>query len=333
MIQDACETGSRRKEACKTLGIEIRTLQRWQKETSLDDKRRGPKTSPANKLSEVERTRILEVANSSEYCNQSPSQIVPRLADQEIYIASESTFYRVLKQKNQLNHRQSSRPRTHHRPKELVAIKPNTVWSWDISYLPSNILGKFFYLYLILDIFSRKVVGYEVFEKEASEYAAETVIKAYEDEGVCAGEVTLHSDNGSPMKGSTMLITLQKLGVIPSFSRPSVSNDNPYSESMFRTVKYCPFYPSKPFNSLEESRDWIKKFVDWYNNVHHHSGIKFVTPSERHKGFDKEILEKRMQVYHQARQRTPLRWSRRIRNWEAVGQVYLSPKHSTNKAA
>ena len=333
LIRETCDAGCRIKKACEMLGIDIRTLQRWQKGSGCEDRRSGPNTPPANKLTDVERTRILEVANSPEYCNQSPSQIVPRLADQEIYIASESSFYRILKQENQLKHRGASHPKTHKKPDELVAVKPNQVWSWDISYLPSIIRGNFFYLYLFLDIFSRKIVGFHVYEKEAAEYAAEVVSRAYLEEGISEGEVTLHSDNGGPMKGSTMLATLQNLGVVPSFSRPSVSNDNPYSESMFRTLKYCPLYPSKPFSSIEEAQAWIVKFVHWYNNIHQHSGINFVTPNARHQGLDRVILEKRMHVYEFARQKNPNRWSKKTRNWAAKTQVYLNPKHSTNKAA
>ena len=130
-----------------------------------------------------------------------------------------------------------------------------------------------------------------------------------------------------------MLAMLQKLGVVPSFSRPSGSNDNPYSESMFRTLKYCPLYPSKPFSSIEEAQIWMCKFVDWYNNVHQHSGINFVTPNARHQGLDKSILEKRTRVYELAQQRNPRRWSKKIRNWETVSEVYLNPKHSKKKAA
>jgi putative transposase len=333
LIQETHDAGCRTKKACEMLGIDIRTLQRWQKGNNHEDKRHGSHTQPANKLTDIERSRILQVANSPEYCNQSPSQIVPNLADQEIYIASESSFYRVLKQADQLKHRHLSQPKTHKKPDELVALKPNQVWSWDISYLPTKIAGVFFYLYLFLDIFSRKIVGASVFEKESAEYAAEVIAKAYLSEGIQKEKITLHSDNGSPMKGCTMLVMLQKLGVVPSFSRPSVSNDNPYSESMFRTLKYCPQYPSQPFFSIEEARAWVLKFVDWYNTVHQHSGINFVTPQSRHQGLDKAILEKRARVYETARQKNPNRWSKKIRNWAMVEQVFLNPKHSQKKAA
>lgn len=285
-----------------------------------------------NQLTLEERTHILTVANSPEFCNQSPSQIVPRLADQGVYIGSESSFYRVLKAANQLQYRQAAKPKTRQKPGELVALKPKQVWSWDISYLPTTIRGQFFYLYFFMDIFSRKIVGFDVLNEESAVHASMVVSKAYKAEGLKAGDVTLHSDNGSSMKGSTMLATLQRLGVMPSFSRPSVSNDNPFSESLFKTAKYCPFYPSKPFSSLEEATAWVLKFVQWYNTVHQHSGINFVTPDARHLGLAPAILEKRAAVYARARQKNPGRWSTQTRNWPMVKAVYLNPKHSQEKA-
>lgn len=232
-----------------------------------------------------------------------------------------------------LQHRSAARPKKHKKPDELRAIKPNQLWSWDISYLMSNIRGKYFYLYFFMDVFSRKIVGYDVFEVESAEYAAHVVTHAYLAEGLREGDVTLHSDNGGPMKGSTMLATLQKLGIIPSFSRPSVSDDNPYSESLFKTLKYCPQYPGKPFSSIDDAKAWVLTFVNWYNHVHQHSGIKFVTPAARHAGKDLEILGKRKQVYELARQNNPNRWSRQIRNWERVDEVYLNTKRKKDKAA
>ena len=170
----------------------------------------------------------------------SPKQIVPKLADQGIYIGSESTFYRVLKEQQMINHR----------PNEHVADGPCQVWSWDITYLRSPVSGMFFYLYMIVDVWSRKVVAATVFEEESMDLSARLFTRACFTHGVQPEGLVLHSDNGGPMKGSTMLATLQKLGVVPSFSRPMVSDDNPYSESLFRTMKYRPEYPSKPFENL-----------------------------------------------------------------------------------
>lgn len=332
LIQEACNTGARLKLACELLGIDIRTLQRWKIDRSLKDKRRGPTTAPANKLTDAERARIVEVVNLPEYHNQPPSQIVPNLADNGSYIGSESTIYRVLHAEKMMKHRSASRPRTHRKPDELCATKPNQVWSWDITYLLSNIRGKYFYLYMFLDIFSRKIVGFNVFDQQIPEYASCVVSNAYVDENLREGDVTLHSDNGGPMKGSTMLATLQMLGIMPSFSRPSVSDDNPFSESLFKTLKYCPQYPSKPFASEEEALIWVVKFVDWYNNIHQHSGINFVTPNARHQGLDKKILSDRILVYENAKQKNPNRWSKKIRNWMRIDEVFLNTKRTNRQS-
>jgi transposase InsO family protein len=274
----------------------------------------------------------VEVVNLPEYHNQPPSQIVPNLADNGSYIGSESTIYRVLHAAKMVKHRSASRPRTHRKPDELCATKPNQVWSWDITYLLSNIRGKYFYLYMFLDIFSRKIVGFNVFDQQIPEYASCVVSNAYVDENLREGDVTLHSDNGGPMKGSTMLATLQILGIAPSFSRPSVSDDNPFSESLFKTLKYCPRYPSKPFASEAEALEWVVKFVDWYNNIHQHSGINFVTPNVRHQGLDEKILSDRILVYENAKQKNPNRWSKKVRNWMRIGEVYLNTKRTNRKA-
>lgn len=330
LINEALAAGSRLKPACELLELDVRTFQRWQhKDRSLKDQRCGPLTTPSNKLTDAEREEILRVSNSAEYCNQSPCQIVPNLADKGLYLGCESSFYRILKEVNLLAHRGKAKKRSHRKPDELSASKPNELWSWDITYLMTNIRGKYFYLYLFMDVFSRKIVGYKVFERESAELASEVIAKACADEGVEQGRLILHSDNGGPMKGSTMLATLQRLGVVPSFSRPSVSDDNAYSEALFKTLKYCHQYPSQPFSSVDEANAWVEKFVHWYNNIHHHSGISFVTPASRHQGLDVEILEKRTNVYEIAKQKNPNRWSGQTRNWDRINSVYLNTKRTS----
>lgn len=257
----------------------------------------------------------------------SPKRIVPHLADRGEYVASESTFYRVLRQEGQVSRRERSRsPAT--RPRELVAGGPNQVWSWDITYLASTLRGQFFFLYLIVDIWSRKIVGWEVHESEESDHASNLVARAAADEEVDPGRVTLHSDNGGPMKSATMLATLQRLGVAASFSRPRVSDDNPYSEALFRTMKYRPEYPRRPFCNLAEARAWVAAFVDWYNTEHLHSEIRFVSPAQRHAGEESAILARRNEVYEAARRRHPGRWSGPTRSWAPVGEVVLNPAES-----
>lgn len=322
----ACQSGARKRKACALLGLNVRTLERWQKENGSQDKRQITKRTPKNKLTQVQREMVIKTANSKTYRDLPPCKIVPLLADKGQYIASESTFYRILREENQLTHRQRSRPSKHQRPTSYEAKGPNQVWSWDISYLPSQVTGLYFYLYMIVDIYSRKIVGFSVYQQEACSHAADLVMQACLDEGVSRNQLILHSDNGSPMKGATMCATLEKLGVVPSFSRPSVSDDNPYSEALFRTVKYHPDFPMiDRFPTILEARQWCEKFVHWYNHVHLHSALKFVTPQHRHSGEDKKILAKRAQVYHMAKAQNPERWSGKTRNWSLPDSVSLNP--------
>jgi transposase InsO family protein len=257
------------------------------------------------------------------------------LADEKKYIASESTFYRILKEENQLAHRGKSRPSKHNRPKECIAVQPCQVWSWDISYLPTQVAGLYFYLYMIIDIFSRKIVGFRVHLEESAEHASRLMEQACFDEKVSQNQLTLHQDNGSPMKASVLHETLKKLDVVPSFSRPSVSDDNPYSESLFKTMKYRPEFPSgKKFESLEGATEWCEWFVKWYNNEHLHSNLKFLSPSCRHSGKDKTILASRHETYISAKEKNPLRWSgRRTRNWDLPLAVSLNPNKKNNNSS
>jgi transposase InsO family protein len=326
LVKEAVGGGARFEAACEMLGISARTVQRWQARGGGEDLRHGPKSAPANKLSDAEERRVLKIANSPEYRDQSPKQIVPSLADQGTYVASESSFYRVLRKRELVNHRERSRPATASRPDELAATGPWQVASWDITYLKSHVAGMFFYLYLVVDVWSRKIVGWQVHDVESNELAAELVSQIASSADVELANWVLHSDNGSPMKGSTMVATLQRLGVIPSFSRPSVPDDNPFSEALFRTLKYRPSYPGGGFASLEQARAWVAAFVRWYNTEHRHSEISYVTPEERHSGRDIEILENRRRVYEAARRRNPNRWSRHTRNWDRVDLVRLNPK-------
>lgn len=304
----------------------MRTIERWEKDDGLIDKRKQATHLPANKLSEAERAMVLTIANSKTYQNLPPCKIVPMLADEGCYVASESTFYRVLRAENQLTHRQSSRPTKHHKPDAHEATGANQVWTWDISYLPTQVRGLYFYLYMIVDIFSRKIVGWSVHEVESSEHAAALIKQACLDEKVNREQIVLHSDNGSSMKGATMLAMLQTLGVLPSFSRPSVSDDNPYSEALFKTLKYHPTFPRwAKFAEINGSRHWCEKFVVWYNQVHLHSALKFVTPLQRHNGEDGAVRHERHLVYQVAKKKNPDRWSGNSRDWSLPEIVTLNP--------
>lgn len=324
MVGTAVESGCAQQKACEVIGITPRTYQRWGLIPNSRDGRCGPLREPSNKLSPQERAEVIRISTSAEFCDRSPHQIVPTLADKGKYVASEASFYRLLKAAELLKQRGKSKPRSVTRPKAYLAIRPNQIYSWDITYLMSAIRGQYYYLYLFLDIFSRKIVGSEIHENESAELSSQLLAKICKNEGVKADEVTLHSDNGGPMKGAMMLVTMQKLGVMPSFSRPSVSNDNPYSEAMFKTLKYCPQFPTKPFESIEAARDWLKAFVTWYNTEQLHSGIKFVTPASRHAGNDVQILSQREKIYEAAKTKFPARWSGATRNWKPIQEVKLN---------
>ncbi|MGZ8159512.1 MAG: IS3 family transposase, partial [Methylobacter sp.] len=327
LLNGAITAGARQAQACEVLGLSERTLQRWQTGGTVHhDQRPLREHQPPHKLTEIERAEVLAVANSDEFGHLSPSQIVPRLADQGCYVASESTFYRILRAANQLAHRRSERPaQSRTKPRAICATAPNQLYSWDITYLPSSVRGQFFYLYLFMDIFSRKIVGWQVYGEESSTLASELLRDLCHREGIQPNQLVLHSDNGGPMKGATMLATLQQLGVMPSLSRPAVSNDNPYSESLFKTLKYRPTYPLKPFAKVTDARDWVTSLVEWYNHEHRHSAIRFVTPAQRHEGLDESLLVKRKAVYEAARARHPQRWSGTTRNWQSIQAVHLNP--------
>jgi len=326
LVEQARASGARRVASCEVLEVSLRTVERWEKDPDPGDQRRGPKSVCGHALSEKEKQAIVEVSNSQAYRDLSPWQMVARLADAGQYLGSESSFYRVLKQNQLLSHRQSSKPRVSRRPKDLLARHPNEVWSWDITYLNSPVRGAYYYLYLVEDIFSRMIVGWTVEELESAEHGARLIDRICQEQGIARGQLTLHSDNGAPMKGATLLATLERLGVAASFSRPAVSDDNPYSESLFKTLKYRPSYPDSAFSGIDQARQWVGGFVHWYNTEHLHSAIRFLTPDSRHQGLDKEILAKRVAVYEKAKQLNPLRWSGQTRNWAPITEVCLNPK-------
>jgi transposase InsO family protein len=332
LVDEAVAEGARRAAACDALDLDVRTVERW-RAGAHDDRRCGSKCPPKNKLSDNERRQVLAVMTSPQFRNMSPNQIVPLLADEGRFIASEATMYRILREEELLHHRGRAKAPVRRAPTAHVATGPNQVWSWDITYLKSPVRGVFFYLYMFVDVWSRKIVGWDVHEAQSDELAAE----AFEDicalTGVDPIGIVLHADNGGPMKGSTMVATLERLGVMPSFSRPSVSNDNAYSEALFRTLKYRPEFPTKPFFDVDAARAWVASFVTWYNDEHLHSGINFVTPGTRHAGIDVELLANRHATYEAARAAHPERWTMRTRNWEHQAVVYLNSHEPGRRGA
>jgi len=336
LLAEACKGGARLGRACAQIGLSERTVQRWQRPSSGDEggddgdlrasaKRMAP--TPPNRLSDAERQAALALLNSEEFKDLPPSQIVPRLADQGHFVASESTLYRLLRSVGQLTHRRCERvPKQRSRPRALVASRPDQIYFWDITYLPTEVRGSYFYLYLFVDLFSRKIVGWQVYDHESADRASQLLTDICERQGVVQSQLTVHSDNGAPMKGETMLATMQRLGVAASRSRPAVSNDNPFSEALFRTLKYRPQLPVKPLQSLLQARRWVTQLVHWYNDAHRHSAIGFVTPAQRHAEIDKSLLHNRANVYAAARNRNPNRWSGSTQNWTRIAAVHLNPE-------
>lgn len=332
LIEEAVANGARRAAACHLVGLSVRTVERW-RGAHPDDAREGPHHAPANKLSLTERSVMLATVNSPEYRDLSPNQIVPRLADLGCYLASESTMYRVLREEDMAAHRGRAKAPVRHVKPVHVATGPNQVWSWDISYLKTPVRGVFSYLYLIMDIWSRRIMGWAVHPTESAEHASDLFLATCARQCLDPKGIVLHADNGGPMKGATMLVTLERLGVLPSFSRPGVSNDNPFSEALFRTLKYCPTYPTQPFASLDAATRWVDAFVRWYNHVHQHSAIRFVTPDDRHAGREATILAQRDRVYRAACARHPERWSQQTRNWTPIPEVRLNPEQQLRTEA
>jgi putative transposase len=325
LIFEAVRAGAGLGAVCKLVGIDRGTPKRWAKNDIGDDRRKGPKSEPGNKYSKEEVSAIIAKVTEPEFRDLSPSQIVPILADREEYVGSESTIRRVLAAADMARHREPSRPRTNHRPHEVIATGPNQAWCWDITYLRSPVHGVYFYLYLVMDVWSRKIVGHAVHDVECGGLAACLLDETCAKEGIRKDQLILHQDNGAPMKSGTFKAALDFLGVHMSFSRPKVSNDNPYVESLFRTLKYRPEFPTKPFQDIVAAAAWVTEFVAWYNTEHRHANIRFVTPEQRHCGEDKAILAKRTAFYEVCRKQNPNRWSRAVRDWSHVEIVELNP--------
>jgi putative transposase len=334
-IDIAHRAGARLSKACAEAGLEVRTLQRWKAHGGLVSGDRRPtavRPTPAHALSASEREQLLRVANEPRFADLPPARIVPALADEGVYLASESSFQRVLRAQGQNRYRgRAKAPRASRPPTTHVATAPRQLWAWDLTYLPTEVLGRWFYLYLILDVFSRKIVGFEVHDTDDSWHAAHLAKRTALAEGLHAMPVkpVLHGDNGATFKATTVLAMLHWLGIKPSYSRPRVSDDNPFVESLFRTAKYRPEFPAKGFANLAAARHWANRFAHWYNHDHRHSGIRYVSPAQRHDGHDHKILARRHELYLRARERNPRRWSRHTRNWSRIDVVTLNPERNS----
>ena len=290
--------------ACRGLGVPRATFYRRHRSTPG---RQQPRSTPARALREDERERVLETLSSSRFVDRSPGEVVATLLDEGQYLCSERTMYRILaasepvrERRNQLTHPSYTKP-------ELVATAPNQTWSWDITRLLGPKRWTYFYLYVLLDIFSRYVVGWMVAERESSALAARLIEQTCLKQGIEPHTLTLHSDRGAPMTSKCTAQLLADLGVTRSLSRPQVSDDNPFSEAQFKTLKYHPSFPGQ-FDDIVGTITFCRSFFPWYNTEHRHAGIAMLTPHDVHYGRASQILEKRERTLRVAWSRNPERF-------------------------
>ena len=322
LVDGLSRKGVRLNRIAPLLGVSSRTVQRWKASDVDGDRRRGMRR-PVNRLSDSERERLLNLLHSKEHRELSPRQLVPKMADEGLYLASESTMYRILRVRPRRarrahGHKPSAPGRT-----PLLIHGPNRAWCWDITYLKGPTRSSYLYLYVIMDVFSRRIMGWEVHDVETTQRAAAFIRNTCEANTINPCGLILHSDNGGPMRGTPTRSTLRELGIIPSYSRPHVHDDNAFSEALFRTLKAHPAFPEHPFRSIHEARAWLEEFAFWYNHKHRHSALNFVTPEERYSGQDPIILARRRTLYEGARGMHPSRWTGRIRDWFPSGPVAL----------
>jgi transposase InsO family protein len=266
---------------------------------------------------------VYQYAISQEYTDKTPEQIVASLLEQGIYLASPSTMYHILRNKNAVLHRQESKaPIKRSAPQPKKADAPNQVWMWDITWLYSPVKGLFYYCYTIIDLFDHSIVGWTVEDSESGEHARALFERITKKLGVYPQ--FLHSDNGAPMKAYTLTEFLYKHSILPTTSRPRVSNDNPFCESLFKTMKYRAHYP-RFFKTIHHARTWMADFVDWYNTKHMHSSLAFCTPEQRRSGVAESIVQTRNQTLKMAKKQNPQRWgSRQVKQYRLPECVYLN---------
>jgi putative transposase len=319
--------------ACRALGASPASVYR-RRRGPVPPRPSRPRPTPERALTQPERAEVLEVLASDEFVDVAPEETYATLLDQGTYLCSTRTMYRILKdeygevrdRRDQLTHPPYAQP-------ELLATRPNAVWSWDISKLKGPVPGTWFYLYVILDIFSRYVVGWTVQQHENAELATALIEQTTEQQQITPKILTLHADRGAPMRAKLLAELLEDLGVTKTHSRPYTSSDNPYSEAHFKTLKYRPAFPAR-FQSIEHAREHCRAFVDWYNHAHRHSGIGLMTPASVHHGHAKQLHAARAGVLDDAYARHPERFVRRAPVPPKLPTaVWINKPADTNEAA
>lgn len=309
--------------ACQAMAIPPSSYYLARQEKKQQPKERVSRSTRA--LSETERDKMRELLNSERFADQAPRQVFATLLDEGTYHGSVSTMYRILQANDEVRERRNQRRHPTYSKPELLAEGPNQLWSWDITKLKSERRLVYYYLYVMLDVFSRFVVGWMIMERESAALGQELIRQSYQGQGVQADTLTIHSDRGSPMIANTTAQLLQNLGVVKSHSRPHVSNDNPFSEAQFKTLKYRPDFP-KAFGSVQDARAWGRKFFAWYNHEHYHTGLQLLTPADVHLGRASEVVVQRNHVLARAYAAHPERFVRgQPVHPQLPSQVWINP--------
>jgi putative transposase len=291
--------------ACAALFMSRSRYYRAQKPTT----KAKPRPRPAPALSDDERAHVLSMLDSDEFMDKAPAQVFAKLLEDGTYLCSTRTMYRVLAANEQVRERRAQRQLPAYVKPQLVATAPNQVWTWDITKLPGPTKGTYFALYIVLDLYSRYIVGWQVARRESAAVYQELVKACCSDQGVVPEQLTIHSDRGSPMTAKSTALLYVDLGIAKSHSRPHTSNDNPYSEANFRTMKYRPDMPDR-LGSLEHARQVVRALVDWYNDEHYHVGLALLHPADVHFGRTADIIAARQCVLDAAHAAHPERFVR-----------------------
>ncbi|MCD4785065.1 MAG: IS3 family transposase [Candidatus Eremiobacteraeota bacterium] len=314
--------------ACEALGVARASYYRFLKPP---DSPKETRSGHFRALSCEEKKAVLGCLNSERFCDRAPAEVYATLLDEGDYYCSISTMYRILRDSNQVRERRDQLRHPNYRKPELLATGSNQVWSWDITKLLGPAKWTYYHLYVILDIFSRYVVGWMVAHRESAELAKRLIKDTCEKQGIKPGQLTVHADRGSSMKSKTVSQLLMDLGVVRTHSRPHVSNDNPFSESQFKTLKYMPGFPGK-FGCIEDSRGFCGNFFNWYNWKHHHSGIGLLTPGSVHYGLAETITAHRQEVLNGAFLTHPERFVRKPPSPPEPPQaVWINPPEKPGK--
>lgn len=311
-------------QACQSLGIARASFYRFLQPKS-SARSSSERSKPDRSLSEAERRKVLDELHSMRFRDLSPAEVYATLLDEDVYLCSLRSMYRILKAEGEVRERRNQTRHPHYAKPELLATQPNELWSWDITKLLGPAKWTYYYLYVILDVYSRYVVGWMVAHRESAALAKRLIKESCRKQEIEKEQLTLHADRGSSMKSKCVAMLLSDMGITKTHSRPYVSNDNPFSESQFKTLKYRPEFPPR-FGSIQDARVFCQEFFAWYNTEHHHSGIGWLTPETVHYGGAEKTLSARQNVLNEAYQRHPERF---VKKPPVVGElpeaVWINP--------